>query len=361
MPAAMPQALSDSLPLPVVRASELPLVPPERRWLIRDLWAAEGVGLIGGAPKLGKSWLGLEMAVSIASATPCLGRFEPGKRGKALLYMAEDAIPDVRARLECLCRHRRVDLQTLDIFVITTDELRVDLPADQQRLAATVAAVRPDLLLLDPLVRLHRQDENSSTDMSALLAFLRRLQRRFSTAVALVHHARKNASAGQPGQTLRGSSDLHAFGDSNLYLNRSHDRLTLTVEHRSAPSPDPLELALIPSPTPHLEIVKTYPARSPDLAHQVLDLLRSEQGPLTRASIRQRLQVKNERVGSTLERLAALGSVERSDRGWRLAATTAATTPHLNTVPVPSRSNERERNGGQLPTHQPNITNGAAP
>ena len=47
------------------------------------------------------------------------------------------------------------------------------------------------------------------------------------------------------GQSLRGSSDLHAWTDSACYLvRRPDDRLQLTVEHRSAPAPDPLLLRL---------------------------------------------------------------------------------------------------------------------
>ena len=37
--------------LPVTRAAELPVCPPERRWLIADLWADEAVGIVGGEPK----------------------------------------------------------------------------------------------------------------------------------------------------------------------------------------------------------------------------------------------------------------------------------------------------------------------
>jgi RecA-family ATPase len=49
------------------------------------------------------------------------------------------------------------------------------------------------------------------------LAYFRSLQRRLDLSVMLVHHTRKNA-AGElaAGQGLRGSSDLHAFGESNL-------------------------------------------------------------------------------------------------------------------------------------------------
>jgi len=86
-------------------------------------------------------------------------------------------------------------------------------------------------------VRLHRIDENASGEVAPLLAYLRTLQRQHHLAVLVVHHARKSAGRMRAGQALRGSSEFHAWGDSNLYLRRSGGELTLTVEHRAAPSP----------------------------------------------------------------------------------------------------------------------------
>jgi RecA-family ATPase len=71
--------------------------------------------------------------------------------------------------------------------------------------------------------------------MAPLLGYLRRLQRELHVAVLLVHHVRKGSAAKRPGQALRGSSDLHGWGDSNLYLRRSRTHLLLSVEHRAAP------------------------------------------------------------------------------------------------------------------------------
>ena len=268
------------------------------------------------------------MAVSLASATPCLGRFHPVGRGKALLYMAEDAIPDVRDRLVSLCTHRTIDLAGLDIFLITAEELKIDRDTDQQRLLATVANIRPDLLLLDPLVRIHSRDENSSAEMSALLGFLRRLQREQHCAVILVHHTRKNGSSSQPGQALRGSSDLHAFGDSNLYLSRSHGRLTLTVEHRAAQSPDPVQLTLATSPVPHLEIVEDADTGS-ELSASVLQMLTEERQPMTRSALRRRLRVKNQRLGDALDQLEDCGHIIRDTDGWTLAGDGGETVPPI--------------------------------
>ncbi len=84
-------------------------------------------------------------------------------------------------------------------------------------------------------MRLHRIDENVSGDVAPLLAFLRDLQRRHATAVALVHHARMGAGTIRAGLALRGSSEFHAWGVSKLYFRRdSDDRLVLTAEHRVA-------------------------------------------------------------------------------------------------------------------------------
>ncbi|MCP4935538.1 MAG: AAA family ATPase, partial [bacterium] len=61
--------------LPICRINKLEIQQPEKLWLIESVWAQDAVGIIGGAPKCCKSWFGLDMAVSVASGTHCLGRF----------------------------------------------------------------------------------------------------------------------------------------------------------------------------------------------------------------------------------------------------------------------------------------------
>jgi RecA-family ATPase len=198
--------------LPVVRAAELKQTLPDTRWLIESLWAEGGVGLIGGTPKSLKSWLGLEMAVSVATGTACLGRFPVRSPGPALVYLAEDAPTVVRERLLALCLVRSIALDNLDVRVITAPSLRIDLKTEQEKLKETIALHRPRLLVLDPFVRLHRIDENQAQEVAPLLDFLRTLNRTYEIAIVLVHHTRKSGSGSQSGQALRGSSDFHAWG-----------------------------------------------------------------------------------------------------------------------------------------------------
>lgn len=332
--------------LPVALAAQLDAHTPETNWLVRPLWGRAAVGIIGGQPKLGKSWLGLQLAVSVASGTPCLDRFPVDHPGRVLVFLAEESLPMVRARIDALCQHHRLDIAALDLHVITAPALRLDLEPDQHRLAATVAALRPALLLLDPLIRLHRCEENSSTEISALLAYLRELQRTFDVAVAVVHHVSKRTRT-RPGQALRGSSDLHGWLDCGAYLSRDGDhQLRLTLEHRSAPAPDPIPLALVSRPdgsATHLEVVGPAAdapvldaVAAPSLRDRVLALLGASRQPLTRVALRQRLEVQNQRLGDVLTELETAGAIERSDAGgWQLASTVRSGGRSANAEPRP--------------------------
>ena len=81
-----------------------------QRWLVGDLWGASSVGVIGGVPKCAKTWLGLDMALSVATGTACLGKYVVPEPGPVLVYLAEDALPVVRERIEGMARHITVSI-----------------------------------------------------------------------------------------------------------------------------------------------------------------------------------------------------------------------------------------------------------
>jgi hypothetical protein len=136
----------------------------------------------------------------------------------------------------------------------------------------------------------------------------------------LVHHTRKNGARGVAvGEGLRGSSDIHAFGDSNLYLRRTRDRLVLSSEHRAAPASPPVYLDLVATDaeTTHLEVVAELDGekRGP-LPEQVLTRL-AHGAVLTRGKLREVLSVRNERLGEALEALERAGRIRRTSAGWQ--------------------------------------------
>jgi hypothetical protein len=312
-------------PLPVVRASDLESPVHKQSWLIERLWTHQAVGIIGGSPKSGKTWLALEMAVSVASGSPCFDSFAILAPGPVLLYAAEDSAAALRTRVETLARLHKVDFNRLDVHIITVDLLRLDRPEHQDRLESTLLVYKPALLVLDPLVRVHAIDENVAGQVSMLLGYLRSLQRKTGAAIALVHHVRKNVSpTSAAGYSLRGSGDLYAWLDSFLYLRMHQGQRTLSAEHRSAPAFGPVALELAQSDLgAFLKIgsVNNNPPEPPqnELASRIIELLSSAQEPLTIDSLRSRLQVRNQRVVEALRSLIAQGKIQRLARGFSLS------------------------------------------
>jgi len=297
-------------PLQIVRIAHLPVAPEGGRWLVEGLVAEQAVGFIGGIPKTGKTWLGLDLAVAVAAGVPALGRFAVRQPGPVLLYTAEDQAPDIRQRVAGIAQAAGVDLQRLAVGLIIDPVLRLDLDADRDRLAEALGRIKPRLLVLDPLVRLHRSDENSSADISEILGFLRQMQRQHACAILLVHHLRKSGP-GDTGQALRGSGDLHAWGDSNLYVTRQDGKTVLVPEHRAHPPTPPFTISIRGTPPRLLagDVTSTDPDARLDA--RVLDALSG--GALARQELRERLKLRNETLGEVVARLVARNRVVVAD------------------------------------------------
>lgn len=309
-------------PLPVQRASQLATAGPQAQWLVEGLWSDQAVGILGGEPKCCKSFLALDVAVSVASGAACLRQFPVRRTGPVLLFPAEDSLAIVRQRLEGIARAAQVAFPSLPVEVITTPSLRLDTPTDCQRLADTVQHLQPILLILDPLIRLHRLEENDATQVAGLLSYLRQLQRQFHLAVLLVHHARKDSHASRPGQALRGSSELHGWGDSNLYLRRKGSQLTLSTEHRAAPSQNHIPLQLTQSGSALALTVLDQPASQPNAAptpvERVRQALAQLQEPVPVQHLRKLCGMRTAALCSALDELSQLGEISREARGYQL-------------------------------------------
>jgi len=308
--------------LPVQRACQLASTGPQMQWLVQDLWSEQAVGILGGEPKCCKSFLALDVAVSVASGAACLRQFPVRRSGPVLLFPAEDSLAVVRQRLEGIAAAAHVTFDSLPVEVITAPSLRLDTPTDRSRLADTVQQLRPILLILDPLIRLHRVDENDATQIAALLSYLRELQRQFQLAVMLVHHARKDSQSSRPGQALRGSSELHGWGDSNLYLRRKGSQLTLSTEHRAAPGRDHIPLQLTQTgPALALAVLESpliEPPAAPTPRERVRQALVQLEKPAPLQQLRKLCGMRTAAVCSALTELSATGEVIRDAGGYQL-------------------------------------------
>ena len=154
---------------------------------------------------------------------------------------------------------------------------------------------------------------------------------------------RKGANAVRAGQALRGSSEFHAWGDSNLYLRRIDDRLLLSIEHRAAPSQTGLPLALRGGDDAlalHLvEATAPPPPSRPSPTDTLEDVLAHADRPLTLAELRHACRLRTARVGQALAALTAQGRVEKTTGGYQRIASSHPSGPPFPATPLHALGN----------------------
>lgn len=213
------------------------------------LLPAQGILFVGGEPKVGKSLLVANLALSLAAGSDRLGFPVPAPR-RVLVCQFELPIPQFVSRLATM---RRVMGTAADqnLFVDTraTGHL-LSAPQGLQHFLAAAHAAAAEIIVLDPLYSTHDQDENDTRAMAALCQSLLRLREASHAALIVVHHVRKSIGRYEIGSAFRGSSALHAVGDSYLLLTRpspQFNTIELRFQFRYAASQPPRLLQLDPS------------------------------------------------------------------------------------------------------------------
>ncbi len=239
-------ASAETLPLGAKSARVLMAeADPEEPELIQGLWPEAGCGFFAGEPKTKKSFLSLALAYCVATGTPFLGRAV--RKGTVVIVDEENDRRELKKRMRRVAAGLGVPADLDAIIVAAPSVLKLDNPDAMKELRALLDEVKPALVVLDPLVRLHQGDENEAMTVAPMLADVRRASRHFRCSVIVVHHLRKKAEGTKAshGQRMRGSSDLHGWLDAAVYFEKgSDDLIKLTFETRYCVPPDPMYVQL---------------------------------------------------------------------------------------------------------------------
>jgi hypothetical protein len=207
-------------------------------WAIAGLLPSGGAGILAGPPGIGKSWMLLDLAVECARGGSWLGQFAttPGR----VLYLDEESSPVLlRYRLTRLLAAKGLSADQLDIYLAVQQGLSFSDPGSVAQLRQLLSRLRPALVILDSLIRVHRAKENDATEMAQVFAEVKALIREFDCAFLFADHHRKLGSfAVSPDLLLRGSTDKAAFVDTLLSLQRKDG--TLMVEHSKSRYAEPI-------------------------------------------------------------------------------------------------------------------------
>jgi AAA domain-containing protein/DNA primase RepB-like protein len=256
------EEVGEERPKPRRLAALLAEVKPPK-WLVQGLWAEGSCGFIAGQPKVYKSWVGLDLALSISTGLPFLDHFSIREPGPVLYIQEEDSAPMVKARFEKVWPSKKAAK-----IVINADGTGVDLvpPAEapddpdiagyinegfivsdptwqswlDEVLQGGLDGVPFRMVIMDPLMVIAGEvDENRSVDMTQkIFRPLRQLAQKHQTAIAIVHHLKKGeAGRGvRGGQLMLGSVANHAWSEDSLYLKLSRGGVTVERESKHAAS-----------------------------------------------------------------------------------------------------------------------------
>ena len=207
--------------IPAVSADALAQMTfPEPRWAIPGL-VPEGLALVAGKSKTGKSFLCLDLCRAVAFGGYALGKVRV-EQGQVLYLALEDSLRRMQERLQMVSR---------DPSELGPDALSIhcELPySDANRNLGEIAdwlRYNPDarLVALDTLGRLkpvHKKDSQMYERETEFMARLQDLAQQHRVAILLVHHARKTPSD-DPFDTVLGSTGLQGVADTTLVLTRN--------------------------------------------------------------------------------------------------------------------------------------------
>ena len=204
------------------------------------LLPAEGILFVGGEPKVGKSLLVANLALALAAGGSHAGFLVPAPR-RVLICQFELPTPQFALRLATM-RQALGNAADSNLFVDTRPVGHLlSSTAGLNHFLTSARSAKAEVIVLDPLYSTHDQDENDTRAMAALCQSLLRLRDVSKAALIVVHHVRKSAGRYEIGSAFRGSSALHAVGDSYLLLARPSPQIA-TVELRfqfryAAPQP----------------------------------------------------------------------------------------------------------------------------
>lgn len=259
------EEVEDDTPKPApTRMGELLKNIKKPKYLVKDILTEGACGFIAGEPKSYKSWLGLDLAFSVATGADFLNHFKVVDPGPVLYIQEEDPPATLKNRSAKIWVNKTVDKFELvrdaegagvwwlppeqealfdpDVDAYVQQGFQISNDAWQlwldERLTAGMADRGPyRLLIIDTLMMTAGEvEENKSQEMTnKVFKPLKTLSRKHNCAVIVIHHMSKGEKS-RPGQRMLGAVANHAWAEDSIYITHTGgDHLKVDTESKTIP------------------------------------------------------------------------------------------------------------------------------
>lgn len=170
---------------------------------------SQGLFILAGAPKVGKSWLALDMCLSIAKGEKVLGK--ASSYGHAVYLSLEDSLIRLQNRLYELTDEPSDNLH----FAIMAESVSNGLPEQIEYCKKRFDNLK--IVVIDTLQKVRNESESSYGSDYKELSVLKVLADKLEIAIVVVHHTRK-CSDSDPFNMISGSTGISGCVDGSMVL-----------------------------------------------------------------------------------------------------------------------------------------------
>ena len=204
---------------------------PPRPWIAKGYLLRSAVTVLSGPGSAGKSSLMVVWSACIALGCS-FGNFQVTEKLRVMTYNTEDDEHEQKRRYSAVFRswnksHQDWEGNLIMVGPKGVGTLLTTTPGGQilvntavmDKLETLVREFRPDVLMLDPFVELHDQEENDNTAIRGVIARFRSMAMEHEMSVVLLHHSRKGAATPGDPDSMRGASSIVGAARVALTIN----------------------------------------------------------------------------------------------------------------------------------------------
>ena len=311
-------------------------------WLVDEWLPDASITFLVSPPESYKTWMLLDLAVSVSAGVPFLGKYRVNSPGPTLIIQQEDSHSGLTDRLALIAEQKLGALPKLDgetwsipsmpdipIYVHPDRQLRFGNKQVIAEMEKQIDQIRPKVVMIDPLYSTTDSTDNYMADLANRMMVLKTWRDKYGCSFIIAHHSKKNLD---PDSTNRedswGSQFLNAFLEAGWQVRRN-PRLpqneVIVRRHSKV-------MGNQPSISLRFDISTVYPmqykvtaqpyemapageTRQPAQAN-LLDMLQG--GPMSQADLCSRTGKGRSTISRQIRQLEAAGVVEKMPDGrWK--------------------------------------------
>lgn len=207
-------------------------------WMINDWLPAETILFMVSPPASFKTWISIDLAVSVAGGFDFMGKYPVNDPGPVLIFQQEDNHGSMVSRLATIIQSKRAGtdkdsmfMPDLPIYIQTTRNLTFDNPQRVDELEQLLIKYKPKLVIVDPLYSAIPIDDYMSKGVEYMFP-LKTFRDKYKCTFVLSHHSKKSTSDSSIDRAdLWGSQFLNAFLESGWQIRKNGETSVRIKRH----------------------------------------------------------------------------------------------------------------------------------